>query len=171
MLWLLNTILHVVATPVTIKLFLLPLHNCDFATVMNHNLNIWCAEYLIFNPCERVIWPSQRGCGLQVENRCSRSEVSVSQRAALICLLIFVDPNLPFEFCTLEITESCYLTQLGISIHLLKSYWKSAGVVQILSSYRVVFFTSFMLNNIASKISFDLHWMRISFGMWWSFLP
>ncbi|MEX5533301.1 hypothetical protein, partial [Pseudomonas syringae] len=35
----LNTVLHVEVTP-TIKLFVLLFHNCNFATVMNHNVNI-----------------------------------------------------------------------------------------------------------------------------------
>ena len=34
-----NTVPHVVETP-TITLFLLLFHNCDFATVMNHNVSI-----------------------------------------------------------------------------------------------------------------------------------
>lgn len=47
----------------TIKLFLLLLYYHDFAAVMNSNVNIWYAEYLICNPCERVIWhpPSPKG--------------------------------------------------------------------------------------------------------------
>ena len=34
--------------PPTIKLFSLLLHNCNSATVMNHNVNIWYAGYLIW---------------------------------------------------------------------------------------------------------------------------
>ncbi|ERE68548.1 hypothetical protein H671_7g17857, partial [Cricetulus griseus] len=44
---------HVVVTPPTITLFLLLLHNCNFATVMNHNVHIEYAGYLIGDPCER----------------------------------------------------------------------------------------------------------------------
>jgi hypothetical protein len=51
------------------KLFLFLFHNCNFATVINHNVNIWNARYLICNPCKRVIW-SQRGSDPQVENCC-----------------------------------------------------------------------------------------------------
>jgi len=33
-----NTVLHVMVTPI-VKLFPLLLHNCNFATVMSHNIN------------------------------------------------------------------------------------------------------------------------------------
>jgi hypothetical protein len=36
-----NTVPHVVVTPPTIKLFLLLLHNSNFATVRNRNVNIF----------------------------------------------------------------------------------------------------------------------------------
>lgn len=34
----------------TIKLFPQLIHNCNIATVMNHNTHIWCAGYPICNP-------------------------------------------------------------------------------------------------------------------------
>ena len=40
-----NTVPPAVVTP-NHKLILLLLHNCNFATVMDHNINILCAEYL-----------------------------------------------------------------------------------------------------------------------------
>lgn len=43
-----NTVPHVVVTP-DCKILLL-LHNCNFATVMNHNANICYAGYLICKP-------------------------------------------------------------------------------------------------------------------------
>jgi hypothetical protein len=69
----LNTVFHVVVTPPTIKLFLLLLHDCNCATVMNCNVNIWYALlpswlesidiqdiYLICDPCgDPVINPPQ----------------------------------------------------------------------------------------------------------------
>jgi hypothetical protein len=36
-----NTIPHAAVTPPTIELFLLLFHNCNFATVMNRNVNIF----------------------------------------------------------------------------------------------------------------------------------
>lgn len=37
---------------------------------MNHSANIWYVRYLIFDPCEGVLW-SQKGCEQQIENhRC-----------------------------------------------------------------------------------------------------
>ena len=44
-----NTVPHVVVTSQTIKLCILLLHNYNFATVMNHNVNIWYVWYLICN--------------------------------------------------------------------------------------------------------------------------
>lgn len=38
---------------------------------MNHNVNIWYEEYLVCDPCEKVIWPS-KDCDPQFENHCSR---------------------------------------------------------------------------------------------------
>ena len=38
--WPFNTVPHVVVTP-NYKIILLLLHNCNFATVMNHYVNIW----------------------------------------------------------------------------------------------------------------------------------
>jgi len=43
-LWSFNTLLHVVTPPI-IKLFLLLLYNYNFATVMDHNGNVWYAGY------------------------------------------------------------------------------------------------------------------------------
>jgi hypothetical protein len=43
MLWPFNIVLHVVVTQ-TIKLFCCYFQNCNFATVMNYNINIWCAS-------------------------------------------------------------------------------------------------------------------------------
>jgi hypothetical protein len=39
--------------PLTIQLFSLLLTYCNFATIINHKVNIWYAKYLICNPCER----------------------------------------------------------------------------------------------------------------------
>ena len=41
--------------PLTIKLFSLLLHNCYFTPFMNRNVNIWCAEYLMWTPFERAV--------------------------------------------------------------------------------------------------------------------
>jgi hypothetical protein len=51
-----NTGPHVVLTPHH-KIISLLLHNWNFATVLNHNVNIWYAENLICDPCERVVEP------------------------------------------------------------------------------------------------------------------
>lgn len=51
------------------KTISLLLHYCNFTTVMNHYVNIWYAEYLICNLCERFAWPP-RSCKSQVENHC-----------------------------------------------------------------------------------------------------
>ena len=54
----------------TIKLFLLLLHNSNFANVINNNnIDIWYAGYLICNP-NKMVTLSQRGCDPQVENHC-----------------------------------------------------------------------------------------------------
>lgn len=53
-----------VLTP-TIKLFSMLLQNCNFSTVMSHNINTWYVGYLIFNPCERVVWPPPPSKGSQ----------------------------------------------------------------------------------------------------------
>ena len=49
-----NTVPHVVVTP-TIKIFLLQPHNCNFAIVMNQNVNFWYAGYVICKPCDRTV--------------------------------------------------------------------------------------------------------------------
>jgi len=41
--------------PPIIKLFLLLLHNCNFATVMNHNVNICVYRQVLGDLCERVL--------------------------------------------------------------------------------------------------------------------
>lgn len=51
----------------TIKSFSWLLHNCIFADVMNHNISIRYAGYLISVSHERVVEP-QRGHDPQVEN-------------------------------------------------------------------------------------------------------
>lgn len=38
------------------KIISLLLHNCKLATAMSHNVNTPYAEYLICDPCKRVIW-------------------------------------------------------------------------------------------------------------------
>lgn len=53
----LNT--HVVLTP-AIKSVSLQLHNCNLAAVINGDVNIWCAGYLIGDP--------SGGCDPKVEN-------------------------------------------------------------------------------------------------------
>ena len=55
-----NTLLHVVVTPTT-TLFSSLLHNCNCATVINHDAPIWYTEYLICGLCERVIQQSTKG--------------------------------------------------------------------------------------------------------------
>jgi hypothetical protein len=47
--------------PPNCKVISLLLHNYNFATVMNHDVNNQYVGYLIFDPCERVLWPSQKG--------------------------------------------------------------------------------------------------------------
>jgi hypothetical protein len=64
MLWPFNTVPQVVVIlNHTVISFLL--HNCNFVTVMDHNVNIWYTRYLIFNA-------SQRGHCPHVENYWSR---------------------------------------------------------------------------------------------------
>jgi hypothetical protein len=67
-----------VLTP-TIKLFSMLLQNCNFSTVMSHNINTWYVGYLIFNPCERVVWPPQRGHDPWVENHWTRTSKIMNQ--------------------------------------------------------------------------------------------
>lgn len=54
------------------------LHNCNFATVMSHNVSIWYAGYLV---CD-----SQRGCDTQVENHCPPAAL----RCTGVCLSYFL---------------------------------------------------------------------------------
>lgn len=58
-LWHFDTVPHVALTS-TIKLFLLFIHNCNFATLVNYNVNIRYSRYVTGNSCDRVMWP-QRG--------------------------------------------------------------------------------------------------------------
>jgi hypothetical protein len=53
----------------TIKLFLLLFQNCNFATVLSHNVNIWCARYLI--------WDLQKDHNPEVENHGSEWSLSL----------------------------------------------------------------------------------------------
>lgn len=41
-----NSVPHTVVNP-NHEIILLLLHNCNFATILNHNVNIWYVEYLI----------------------------------------------------------------------------------------------------------------------------
>ena len=41
------------------KIISLLLHNCNFAIVRNHNVDIWYVVYLIFDLCEWVMGPSK----------------------------------------------------------------------------------------------------------------
>jgi hypothetical protein len=50
-----NTAPHGVVTPPTIRLFLLRLRSCNFATVVSHNVNIYAFLLVLGDPCERVI--------------------------------------------------------------------------------------------------------------------
>jgi hypothetical protein len=43
------------------KIISLLFHNCNFATVRNYNVNIWYAEYLIYNLCESVVCYTAKG--------------------------------------------------------------------------------------------------------------
>jgi hypothetical protein len=53
-----NTVPHVGVTPHTKKSFLLLLHNCSSAIVMNHNANICVLRWLFTGePYERVVGP------------------------------------------------------------------------------------------------------------------
>ena len=59
-----NTVFHVmVIPPPGIKVILFLLHSCNFATVMDCNINIYYARYLLHDLCERVGQPDP-----QVEN-------------------------------------------------------------------------------------------------------
>ena len=44
-----NTVPNVVVTP-SVELFLLLLHNCHFATAVNHNVNILCFMMVLGDP-------------------------------------------------------------------------------------------------------------------------
>lgn len=54
----LNTVLHAVVTPTT-KLLSLQLCNCNFAAVLNCNVNICYAGFLICHLCETVMQSSK----------------------------------------------------------------------------------------------------------------
>jgi hypothetical protein len=65
-----KTVPQAVLAP-TIKVFLLVLHNCNFATVMNHNVII-CFPMVLGKPYERVPQPPQWATHKpQVENQWS----------------------------------------------------------------------------------------------------
>lgn len=51
-----NTVPHVVvdSQPANYFVAMKIADNCNFAIVMNHNVDIGCAGYLICKPCERV---------------------------------------------------------------------------------------------------------------------
>jgi hypothetical protein len=76
MLWPFNTVPHVV-TP-NIELFLLLLHDCNFATAMNYNVNIfrdrglsmgWCSS---LGACSNIRgWASPWGICLPFSKKCS----------------------------------------------------------------------------------------------------
>jgi hypothetical protein len=57
------------------KLFPLLPHNCNFAVLMNHNVNIWYAVYLPCNPHERVVTHRLRTTALR---HLHRIDVSVT---------------------------------------------------------------------------------------------
>jgi hypothetical protein len=65
-----NTVPHAVVTPLTIKLFSLLFHNCNFATVMSCNVKICCAEYLIYRPLWKGHSTLPGDLYPQVENCC-----------------------------------------------------------------------------------------------------
>lgn len=67
MLWLFNTVPHVVVT-LNHKIILLLLQNYNIATIMNCDAHIWYTGYLICRPCKRVVWLPLRGCNPQIEN-------------------------------------------------------------------------------------------------------
>lgn len=66
-----STVLHVVVTPPTTKLFLVLLHNYNFATVMNYNVKISVFWWSQMNPVKRLVNP-QRSHDPQVENHCNK---------------------------------------------------------------------------------------------------
>lgn len=55
-----STVPYIVVTPKH-KIILLPLHNCNFDTAMNHDLNIWYVGYLICDPQVEKHWSNQIG--------------------------------------------------------------------------------------------------------------
>ena len=75
-LWLFSALPHTEIAP-TYNIISLLLPNCNFATVMNHNINTWCAEYLICDP-QRVHNP-------QVENHCLRLNRAESEDQGSSC--------------------------------------------------------------------------------------
>lgn len=84
--------------PPTVILFSLLLHDCNFASVMNHDVNTWCAEYL--NPSEKVVWP-QRGCDPQVQNHWP---IVSGQVASPIMTIYFFKPAKAFCWvCWLDV--------------------------------------------------------------------
>jgi hypothetical protein len=59
-LWHFNPVSHVVVTP-TLKLFLLLLHNYNFATVMNHNVNIYVFQWSWGTPVKALFNTHPKG--------------------------------------------------------------------------------------------------------------
>lgn len=53
-----NRVSGVVVSPIT-KIFSLLLHNSNFASDMNQNVNIWHEYCLIYDLCEKVVWSSK----------------------------------------------------------------------------------------------------------------
>lgn len=97
----LNTVPHIVGSP-TIKLLLLLRHNCNFATTMNWNVNIWYlgCSVVLCDPRERVIWSPQRGRDPQFKNHCPRQHhqpflVSVKKRNWPSLVVKICNPSSP----------------------------------------------------------------------------
>lgn len=68
MMWHFNTTPHVVVTP-NPKQFQCYFINCNFATVMNCNISIWYAGYLICGPCKKVLQSSVGVFHRQIDKR------------------------------------------------------------------------------------------------------
>jgi hypothetical protein len=79
-----DTVPHAVVTP-NHKIISLKLHNCNFAAVMNQNVNI-CFLTVLGDRCERVIWPSK---GVSTH----RLWTTLLNDAALCPLELFVSPT------------------------------------------------------------------------------
>ena len=111
-----NTVPHAVLTH-NDEIISLLLHNCDFATVMNPNVNIIrYARYLICDSCE------QGGLTLKkITNHCStpvilRLDHSVPHFLDVLCQEIFSD-------ITFSLTKDPYLQCLRVSLLSLVFCW------------------------------------------------